>query len=585
MTKASATTFDRRSFLKGGALLSGVAALTALGATNQAHASYFGTDVAATGNSAIPENWDFEADVIAIGAGGAGLACAIEAIEQGLSCIVLESQSIAGGNSALCNGGVAIPGSPLQEAQGIDDNPDIMFEDLCAWFGTDYDEGYVRLLCDLNGGDLYDWLTGLGLEFLDSGLLQSNGHSRPREHHITPGTVIDTLRDAAEAGENNQIHYNTTATALLRHPETGRMMGVVAETADATVLYKAKKAVLLCTGGYGRNKDLLAEWNFGPAAQEMTVFNGSLGQQGQGLMMAMSIGAQPRHLSYCGMLTVQHPEGTIGQACAMYHQGAVMVNLEGNRFVNEAQGYTNVWSELLAQPENVCFQIWDQQIADKCAENESGYYSQSKVEATGFLLKAATFEDLAAQMEIPVDTFVATMEQYNSDVDTTGADSVFGREHISGTGDAPFALNQPPYYAFKTTSLVSSTYGGLKRWEGDHLQACDWNNDPIEGLYLAGNISDFCNMGIVPGTRRPINASGCSFGGAMSFGRYCCQKIAELTDWESVDTAAVVAEAAEAKAAVKAEAAANAPAEADGVDCSACHTDGRDPEGENPHGY
>lgn len=582
--KTNATNFDRRSFLKGGALLSGAAALAAFGVTNEAHAAYFGEALASTGNGSVPENWDYEADIIAIGAGGAGLSCAIEAKEQGVSCIVIESQSIPGGNSALCNGGIAIPGSPLQEEQGIDDNPDIMFEDLCAWFGTDYDEGYVRLLCDLNGGDLYDWLTGLGLEFLDSGLLQSNGHSRPREHHITPGTVIDTLAAAAEA-DTNQIHYNTTATALLRHPETGRMMGVMAETADDTVLYKANKAVLLCTGGYGHNQDLLAEWNFGPAAYDMTVFNGSLGQQGQGLMMAMSIGAQPRHLSYCGMLTVQHPEGSLGQACAMYHQGAVMVNLEGNRFVNEAQGYTNVWSELLAQPENVCYQIWDQQIADKCAENESGYYSQSKVEATGFLLTADTFEDLAAQMEIPVDAFVATMEQYNSDVDATGADSVFGREHISGTGDAPFALNQPPYYAFKTTSLVSSTYGGLKRWEGDHLQACDWNNDPIEGLYLAGNISDFCNMGIVPGTRRPINASGCSFGGAMSFGRYCCQEMAKLADWDSEEAAAAYEEAKAAREAAAAEARAAAPAEEEGVQCVTCHNDERKPGDENPHGY
>lgn len=531
MTEDVSAAFDRRSFLRGASVVGGAAALAALtGCTPQAVGGREDEKLVTAGGT-IPENWDYEADIIAIGAGGAGLSCAIEAKEQGVSCIVLESQGMAGGNSAICNGGIAIPGSPLQEKEGIEDSPDIMFEDLCAWFKEDYDEGYVRLLCDLNGGDLYEWLTGLGLTFLDTGLLQSNGHSRPREHHITPGTVIQTLLSHVEGGDN-EIHYETCATALLRHPETGRIMGVVAEAGGRQVTYKAKKAVLLCTGGYGRNTDLLAEWNFGPAAKDMTVFNGSLGQQGQGLMMAMSIGAQPRHLSYCGMLTVQHPDGELGEACAMYHQGAVLVNLDGNRFVNEAQGYTNVWSELLAQPDNVCFQIWDQRIADKCADNESGYYSQSKVEQTGFLLKADTFEDLADQMGVPADAFVSTMERYNSDVAATGSDSVMGREHISGTGDAPFALNQPPYYAFKTTSLVSSTYGGLKRWEGDHLQACDWNNDVIEGLYLAGNISDFCNMGIVPGTRRPINASGCSFGGSLSFGRYCCQKIAELDNWD-----------------------------------------------------
>ena len=125
------------------------------------------------------------------------------------------------------------------------------------------------------------------------------------------------------------------------------------------------------------------------------------------------------------------------------------------------------------------------------------------------------------------------MEAYNADVAEDGKDSEFGREHISGTGDAPFALDIAPFYAFKTTSIVSSTYGGIKRSSENILEAEDVFGNTIDGLYLAGNISDFCNMGIVPGTRRPINASGLSFGATMYFGRACARDIATRDNWDA----------------------------------------------------
>lgn len=524
MQNATNATMNRRSFV--GAAGAAALGFAALGTANAA----FAAEAMGTG---VPEEWDYEADIIAVGAGGAGLAGGIEARELGLSYICLESTGITGGNSALCNGGIAIPGSPLQAEQGIEDSPDQMFEDLCAWFGTDYDEGYVRMLCDLNGGDLYDWLVGLGIEFEASGLLQSNGHSRPREHHVGPYRVIQVMEERALA-DGVEIHFETTANRIIRNPETGRVLGMQAVSPDGeTVYYKAKKAVLLCTGGYGRNTQMLSEWNFGPAALEMTDFNGSIGQQGQGIIMGMAVGAQPRHLSYCGMLTVLHPTGGHVAECAMYHQGAILVNTDAQRFVNEAQGYTNVWSELLQQPGNVCWQIWDAPIAEACEENESGYYSMAKIRESGCLIEANSIEELAELCELDPEALADTVARYNADVTEGGVDSQFGRAHTSGTGAQPPALETAPFYAFQTTSIVSSTYGGLKRWGGDHLQAEDVFGDVIEGLYLAGNISDFCNMGIVPGTRRPINASGCSFGGALTFGRKCVQEMAKLTDWDA----------------------------------------------------
>ncbi|MBS5449613.1 MAG: FAD-dependent oxidoreductase [Coriobacteriia bacterium] len=517
------TSLSRRSFVAGGlAAATGMSALALSGSRVLADEA----PAASPSPTSAPQSWDAEADIIAIGGGAAGLSAGIEAADQGLSCIVLESQGICGGNSIRCNGGMTIPGSPLQAEMGIEDSADQMYEDMCAWFAHDYDEQYVRMLCDLDSTMLYDWLTGMGLVYEQSGLVQSNGHSRPREHHVNPYNLISLLEENARA-KGAQIDFETHADHLIQDPETRQVIGVQATRDGQTIYYHANRAVILCNGGYGRNAAFLNQHVFGEGAERyVESAYDAPGIDGSGMLMAMELGADTRHLSYHAMLSVQNPDGIAHDACAMIHQGAVMVNLEGQRFVNEGQGYTNVWVELDAQPESVCFQVWDDDIAQACADNESSYYSQAKVAATGLLLQADTFEDLAAQMGVPADAFAATMEAYNASVSETGVDDAFGRAHTVGDGAVPPALDTPPFYAFKTTNVLCTTYGGLKRWEGDGLQAVDVFGQVIPGLYLAGAISDYCNMGIMPGTRRPINASGTSLSGAMSFARACVQAIA-----------------------------------------------------------
>lgn len=514
---------DRRCFLKGGAAVGGLMALGALAGCAPSQ------NAKSVDNSTwMPASWDAEADLVAIGAGGAGLAAAIEGRDLGLSVIVLESQNMVGGNSAICNGGMAIPGSALQKELGIEDSPDIMFEDMCAWFKDDYDEAYVRLLCDQQAL-LYDWLTGLGVEFRAESVLATNGHSRPREHHLTPGTTVSTLLDAAET-RGADIRLKSKVIRLVQDPDSKRVLGVVLEDGSAI---KAQKGVVLASGGYARNTDMLNHYVFGTDAQayENSTYD-AMGQDGSGILMAMNVGADTRHMDYLSMLTVQNPEGSTGDACAIYHLGAVLVNKEGERFVNEAQGYTNVWSETNLQTDKMCYQVWDQNIFDAYQENDSSYYSMEKVVNTGLLLTADTYEDLANQMGVPVDAFVATMNRYNSDIEQNGVDSVMGRAHLNNDGPAPLVLNHPPYYAFATTNVICCTYGGVKQDASAGCLAVDVFGNTIPSLYLAGNVSGYSNMGIVPGTRIARNASGTGFGGALAFGRYTAQQISQLENWD-----------------------------------------------------
>lgn len=148
----------------------------------------------------------------------------------------------------------------------------------------------------------------------------------------------------------------------------------------------------------------------------------------------------------------------------------------------------------------------------------------AKIEATGLLLKADTYEELAGLMGVPADAFAATMEQCNADVAATGVDSAFGRSTIVSANGTPFPLDTPPFYAFETGNVLYSTMGGLR--QGTDAHVLDVYGEPIDGLYCAGGITIYSNFGIVPLTRRGVGASGCGFGGSMIWGRYAAQMIA-----------------------------------------------------------
>lgn len=522
MTNTKGSGLGRREFIKGGVALGGMAALAGLAGCSSGGAS--------ASAPWLPEKWDAEADIVTVGAGGAGLASGIEAGDQGISCIILESQPNVGGNSAICNGGIAIPGSALQKEQGIEDSPEQMFKDLSEYLTHDADLDYLKLISEQEAL-LYDWLTGMGIEFKKEGLVATTGMSLPREHHVNPGNAINTLRENA-VSKGADLRLNTKATRLIQDPVTKRVVGVEAEVeGGAKQYFKANKGVLLAAGGYARNPEMLNKWNFGEGAEEFMEFcYDAIGQDGSGIQMAMAIGAQTRHLDYINMLTAQNPKGKKGDACSMFHVGAVLVNKEGERFVNEQRGYIGVWPEVNMQTDKSCWQIWDEPIAQEYADNESSYYSMKKIEATGLMLKANTFEELAGLMDVPVDTFVATMNKYNEDVATTKKDSVFGREHLVSMAGEPIALVNPPYYAFESTNNITCTKGGLA--QDTDSRCIDIFGESIPSLYVAGNISGYCNMGIKPGTREAVNTSGTGFGGAMACGRYCTQKIAELDNWD-----------------------------------------------------
>jgi predicted oxidoreductase len=137
-----------------------------------------------------------------------------------------------------------------------------------------------------------------------------------------------------------------------------------------------------------------------------------------------------------------------------------------------------------------------------------------------------TIEGIADLIGAPADALAATMAKYNSDVTATGKDSEFGRAHKVSQIDTPPPLDNPPYYAWKTANVLYGTSGGIKH--NLDMQVVDVNGDIIEGLYLAGTICTYSNMGVVPSTIKSVGASGTGFGGSIIWGRFAAQQIKAL---------------------------------------------------------
>lgn len=512
---------DRRDFVKGGIAVGSLAAL----------ASLAGCGGSENNDPWLPEKWDHEADVIVVGCGGAGLAALIESADQGMSAIGLEHMQNVGGNSAICNGGMDLPGSPIQEELGIDDSADLFYEDLTNNLGADVNEEMMRLYADL-AVDLYGWLTdNVGIEFESGEVQATNGTSRKREHFVDPSQTIMTMQDQAKS-RGSEIHLQTKAVRIIQDPVSKRVLGIEAQKDGESLYYKARRGIIMASGGYARNDAMMDQHLVGIGAENI-MHMGHLGDDGSGMLACMELGVDTRHISYVGLLCTAHPEGGGTKGSAMYHMGGILVNKEGRRFVDESNGYTNVWPDVQQQTDQTCFCIYDQEIADRQSGNNSAYYDHLKNVDSGLLITADTVEELAAAIGCPADTLNMTLNTYNGDVETSGVDSEFGRDHLITESGDPVTIDHPPYYAWQTMIAIACTQGGLKK--DISCQAIDVKGNIIPGLFLAGNISHYSEMGITPGTRQGHDASGTGFGGAIAFGRYEAQQIASLMEpWDEV---------------------------------------------------
>lgn len=489
--------------------------------------------------------WDKECDVLVIGYGGAGAVSAIAAHDAGADVLVLEKQGIGGGNTMMSGGGVLCPTDKDQAYTYMTKLFDIshseMDESLVRVF-ADRSVENVDFVCSLKPDTqmaVYGGASYKSVEGADS--QQKYGVVADTEDKTTgtghTGADLFAVYDYAVSERGIQVMLSTPAKRLLTNA-AGEVVGAVATTQDgADINVKARKAVILTTGGYEYDEKMLQNHVKGYPIYAL----GSTGNTGDGVRMAMGVGAEIWHMNgvscALGFHCDDYPNGFLN---GVLQPSTIWVNKQGKRFVNE-KGVENHAGLLAVDAYDAqtldydaipAYRIYDETARQMGKAVKTPLWSDDNLEEVdkGYVMKADTIAELAEKIGVDPDTLVATVEKWNEDV-AAGEDTLFGRpvEHVENTqykneendnaSSAP--LDTPPFYAIPTYPTMFNTQGGPHR--NDAAQVLDVFGDPIPRLYSAGELGSFWGL-IYQGAGN--NAE------SVVFGRIAGENAAKLESWD-----------------------------------------------------
>jgi len=469
-------------------------------------------------NDATAEDSTVDADVVVVGAGGAGMTAAITAAGEGKSVVILESQSMVGGNSVRATGGMNAGKTVYQdenefgESAGVEktlktaaekyaDNETItalaktVSEQWAAYQAnpTGYfdsvelmeldtmiggkginDPELVETLC-ANSADAIDWLDEHGITLHN--VSSFGGASVKRIHRpvnaegktVSVGSyMIPLLQENCEKA-GVKMMLDTTATEILTDAN-GAAVGVKATGASGETVTVNAKAVVLATGGFGANLDMVVKYK--PELKGFMTTNAP-GIQGQGIEMAQAIGAATVDMDQIQI----HPTVEANTAALITEglrgDGAILINEEGQRFIDEVGTRDVVSAAEIAQTGSYSWLVVDQAMADASSVIQ-GYIKK------GYTVTGATYEELGKAMGVDAAAFAETMEKWNGYVEAKN-DPDFGRTSFANP------LNTAPYYAVKVTAGVHHTMGGLKI--NANTEVLNEKGEVIPGLFAAGEVT------------------------------------------------------------------------------------------------
>ena len=446
---------------------------------------------------------DQESQVVIIGGGLSGFSAALEVAEAGGEAIVIEKMAETGGSAVLSGGCMAFAGTDLQKALDIEDSDELLFKDLREVGQFDNDESVVRAYVD-NQRSTYEWLRGHGVRFSPA-IEASSGMSVPRVHTVDPAEMIRCLEAKCRETGKVRILMSTAAKRLLRDEQTGRVEGVLVEKDGKEFKVLARDGVLLGSGGFTRNREMVHQ--FVPL-YDNAVFVSGEGNVGDGLKMAWALGASFRDMIHIKGTYGKHPTDTSNNHCCLFvYKGAIAVNQDGKRYVDESISYKLLADACMRQEYGATYQILDQAIFEQ-GENQCRILDFERRFEDGLLMQADTLDELAKMIEIPADVLKATVDRYNEFV-SAGHDEDFGREHLVHRHGELRRIEEGPFYAYPSTACVYTTYCGL--CVDDEMRVQDVFGNWIEGLYAMGEV--------VGGFHGAAYMTGSALGKATIFGR------------------------------------------------------------------
>ncbi len=481
-----------------------------------------GGDVEALKNAAAPagekEAKELSADVIVVGGGGAGMAAATRLAQLGKSVILVEKSGFLGGAISVSGGNQVVMGSQLQIDNGVaDDSVESMVADFEA-NGANKNNKEILTLFAENVGATTDWLVAsCGITF-EEGLHQLGEYSHNRELAYTGGGAgfAEAMRKAVEEA-GVQVLLNTKAESLIA--DNGTVTGVKAASSGADYTLTAGD-VVLATGGYGANKDMLTD------EMKSALYYGPASSTGEGIQMAQAVGAQTANMEYGKRYPngIEVSEGmaksTIAGNIVGWTMSAILVNKDGNRVVNEKASNRTILEEELKQEggelylllDAETFEAWKAKLAPAgISDADIEKYLEANGTTTPVFAHGETLEEAAAAAGINADNLKATVEKYNGFV-AKGSDDDFGRAATYLTK----TIGEGPYYIVEQKPRFATTMGGLVI--NTSMQVLNEAGEPISGLYAAGE-----NCGQVMGDDSP---SGANNAWALTSGKLAADAIA-----------------------------------------------------------
>jgi flavocytochrome c len=437
----------------------------------------------------------YKADVIIVGAGGAGLAAAYEAASRGASVIVAELDSTYGGTAAMSGGGCFAVGTPLQKEKGFEDSPDLAFQDWIRWGLGEADEQWARYYIEHSLHDLYEWLEGLGVVW--EAVSFNEGNTVPRWHRpIGFGRLLSMkLYEGARGQGVKKWLFDTRIEKILE--KEGRVIGVSGnnqKTGEKIELYG--KAVVMATGGFAGSRESVQR--YAPWLSKYRYYvAGNRNCIGLGHRMIKQSGGYLTHMDNLWIYvyaTPDYEDPAEERALVlrfMPRSNGIWVNALGRRFHNEdlsggasgtpavlAQDPPFAWSVHDALAEGTMFVMDPSYTADFSRMHEK---KLKLLHNSPFIMKSDSLRELAQKMSVKPDTLVETVRKYNEFIEK-GADLEFGR-NVKGLRK----IETPPFYAIQFFPAVRKTMGGVKT--NLKCQVLNKHFAPIPGLYAAGELA------------------------------------------------------------------------------------------------
>lgn len=408
-------------------------------------------------------------DIVVVGSGGAGLASAIRAHDLGASVVVVEKMPVIGGNTNKASAGMNAAETKFQKLKGIVDSKDLFYKETLAGGKNKNNPELLRYFVE-NAPDAIDWLDENGIEL--SGITTTGGMSIDRTHRPASGAAVGGFLISGLVKNLNkrgiEVMLDTNVTEIVT--ENHKVVGVKVVEEDGTNYIIKAKAVVIATGGFSANREMVEKYR--PDLKGFVTTNHK-GATGSGIMILEKLGAGTVDM---GEIQI-HP--TVEQSTSYLISesirggGAILVSQEGKRFVNELDTRDKVSADIIKLPEHYSYILFDQQVRDENKAVEE-YVSNDLV------VQADSITELANKLSIDANNLSKTIERYNEFV-MNKQDEDFGR-----TTGMRHPINTAPFYAIKIAPGVHHTMGGVTI--NTETQVLDNDKHVIKGVFAAGEV-------------------------------------------------------------------------------------------------